>query len=312
MNHFKLGFHKAIPSVLLFIYSASVCCGEIVNAPEKRIDTLSCSINNERDFSGEVTIRGSVSAQEDIDSIKSCLIGEVEVRRRMLSNSVTLIDLRPSEQFFDLKISGSLNFTPLEVKSKKFLRNHHLILVADTSNLITATSLCHKLRKSGYKKVNVFNNGLLNLSDKLVSRKGIKASDLHLSSISPKDFTSLKEKVKWLVLDVRDRGQLSNRFNDIYKDLKSISFSVKNKENIGDIKKTVNNHAYKDLHYVLLVSDKDIGRDGVFSYLKQNGINNVFHMEGGVSNYSKYLKTRKVFLARLKKGAMRNKSCNST
>lgn len=254
--------------------------------------------------------REALLSSIDFRMMKSCGIGSEEVQRRLLSNSVVLIDTRPVNLFESYRIPGSLNLSPFEIKSKGFLKSKHLVIVDDSANLMEMGLLCYELKRQGFKKINFINGGIGSWEQKLVGRDVHSIDSWVFGKISPRKFVSLKSKMKWLVLDIsNDVSDKSFKF--INDDLKVTRFEMEDANSLAEVKKHMTSFSNKSMHGFLVVSKNGERYSEVERYLKENSIKNIYYLDGGMEAYAKYMVEREVFLARLKRGPVRSKSCSN-
>ena len=278
-------------------------------------DEISCGVNFkgsyfEDDIEVSTNNREALLSSVDERMIQSCKIDTSEVQRRLISKSVVLVDTRSEDEFESYRIQGSLNLSPFEIKSKEFLKSKHLVLVSDNSNLIEMGLLCHELKKHGYKKVSFMNGGIAAWGEKLIGRDAHTIDRWALGKITPKKFASIKSKIDWLVLDVSmDLNKSNSQY--VFDGLKVISFDMENEQNLDELKKHLTTVSNKNMYGILVVSMNGESYSDVDKVLTKNNIKNIYYLEDGMSSYAKYMAERKVFLARLKRGPVKSRSCSS-
>lgn len=242
--------------------------------------------------------------------INSCLITHSDVQRRLRAKNVELIDIRSKKEFEEYRVPGSINLSSFEVKSKAFLKSKHLVILGNSLDLIEMGALCKDLKQHGFKKVNIMKDGLMPWKDKLIGDKAKAIDNWEFGKISPKEFLTLQSKIKWLVLDAREKPiDVHQSIKEIYAGLEVIPFKSDKKASLERISEFVSAQEINSLYGFLVVTDEGASYEMISEYLGQNNVNNVFYMDGGIKSYSKYLITRQAFLARLKKGPMKNMSC---
>lgn len=244
--------------------------------------------------------------------IKSCVIGFDEVQRRLLSKSVTLVDIRSEKEFENYRIPGSINLSSYTIKSKDYLKSKHLVLVGDKVDLLEMGLLCRELKEQGFKKVNFLNDGMSSWSGRLVGQNAKSIDYWQFGKIEPREFTSLKSKMKWMVLDTRNQDAKNKGFDLIYQGLNAIPFRTENANDLEKVRKFMSSQASKNLYGFLVISERGDDYRDIAGYLEQNHVDNLFYMDGGLINYSDYLVDRNAFLARLKRGPADLRTCGNT
>ncbi|MCP4492924.1 MAG: rhodanese-like domain-containing protein [Gammaproteobacteria bacterium] len=247
----------------------------------------------------------------DEQLVKSCGMTSEEVGRRLLSNKVVLVDIRPANEFESYRISGSLNLPPFEIKQKSFLKSRHLIIVGNKSSMMDAGLLCHELKLQGFKKVNFVSGGIGSWNKELVGRDAGSIDRWTFGKITARKFASLRTKMKWMVLDLVD--DLSEKNDESsYGDLKVESFRIGTPESIDIINNYINTFSGTTLFGVLIVADNEEHYSRIESSLSKRGTGNIFYLDGGRPAFNKYWAERKMFLARLKRGPLVPSPCGNT
>ena len=281
---------------------------------EVETDSFSCTASqaaldlrdrNEKAMSNREKLLSSI----DERLIKSCIIRPQDVQRRLLSNSVELIDIRSPEKFYSYRVPGSINLSPYEIKTKASLKSKHLVLMGDKASLLETGLLCRELKEQGFRKVNIVKNGINYWKYKLIGRDAKSVNLWDLDQITPKEFTSLKSKWKWVVLNLNSNDLNVNDSDHVYGGLEVVTFD---KSGLDKLKKLASSLSNSDLYGLLVVSANGEGYEDISKLLEKNKIDNVFYLDGGTKSYAKYLAQRRVFLARLKKGPEIRISCGNS
>jgi len=279
-------------------------------------DDISCGVDFKASYldgSKEIRTNNRETLLNSVDErlIKSCEMGYEEVKRRLLSKSIELVDTRPAQTFASYRIDGSLNMSAFEIKSKGYLKDKHLVIVGDSANLLESSVLCRDLKQNGFKKVNFIKGGIGAWNDKLVGRDAHSIERWMLGKITPRKFVSLKSKMEWLVLDISNDDLSEKKSGSNYDDLKVVPLVIDDVNNLNKVRGHTDSFLNKALYGFLVVSRNGERYSEAENYLNTHNINNVYYLDGGAEAYSKYMSERKVFLARLKRGPVQSKSCSS-
>ncbi|MCW8965101.1 MAG: rhodanese-like domain-containing protein [Candidatus Pacearchaeota archaeon] len=314
-----LGFFSVYSSIILAdVLPANLDLkGGLKSNVINNVNKFSCSANQDApDLSGrdEKAKNNRENALNSVDErlIKSCVIGFDEVQRRLLSKSVTLVDIRSAKEFENYRITESINLSSYLIKSKDYLKSKHLVLVGDKVDLLELGLLCRELKEHGFKKVNFLKDGMSPWSGRLIGQNAESTDGWQFGKIEPREFTSLKSKLKWMVLDTRNSGLTKRDFDFIYQGLDVIAFRGGNANDLEKVNNFMSSQASNNLYGFLVISERGDDYRDIAGYLEKNHVNNIFYMDGGLINYSSYLADRNAFLARLKRGPADLRTCGNT
>ena len=323
----RLSLSVRLPVVLLLFSSHVHAVGVLGDVENKNNVTssiikskssaaaLSCNV----DESSESNSKNSdlaLKRQALIDSVdeqllRTCVITEKEASRRIQSGSVVIVDIRPSDEFHSYRVANSINL-PYSIKSKAYLKSRHLFLVGDKADLLEMGLLCRDLKKQGFKKVSFVKNGLENWRGKFIGKNAKSVDSWAFGKIEPREFTSLKSKINWLILDVTGDDLKNRESSFLYQNMDVVSFSEKSAAGLERVKRFTAENDGKYLHGILVVSKSGENYRKLSDYLTSNGVNNAFFLEGGKTKYAEYQVIRQAFLARLKRGPVKPRSCSGT
>lgn len=281
------------------------------------VNKFSCSANqdvfdmNNRNRKKAVD-REKILSSVDAQLINSCLISTNEVQRRLLSRSVSLIDIRSAKEYESYRLPGSLNLSSYAIKSKDYLKSKHLVIVGDKVDLMEMGLLCRELKEQGFKKVNILKDGMSSWGKKLAGQNAELNNSWLFGKIEPREFTSLKSKMKWMVLDVSGEEVNKKELDFIYQGLDVVSFGVGDEGGLKKVKGFMSSQSDKNLYGILVISNHGSGYGEISKYLETNNIKNVYYMDGGLREFAIYLQGRKAFIARLKKGPANLMTCSNT
>jgi rhodanese-related sulfurtransferase len=276
---------------------------QFVHAESPASSELSCSKSSfgagEAEFTGlpnffeqyrlDVNIANSLQSKV---SSNSCLIDYDEVKGL---RKVVIVDVRNSKEYEEGHIPGSINIAEHLLKTKVFLKEKPVVLVGRGSRYTELLGLCESLPKLGFKAVYVLGEGY-SAWEKNQFALGSLESPVgglrNVKSISAKDFYSIKQKNKWLVL------LLSELENIEEYGVFNVDFSKENEVIKNDISLQVEQLYVKNgvPPNILIVDQDGTNYEKLVSVIPQNVIFSSFLLEGGVDAYESFVETNKTML----------------
>jgi rhodanese-related sulfurtransferase len=120
--------------------------------------------------------------------------------RKMPKEKLTMIDIRPGEEYARLKIPGSINVPLFAVKTKNFLNNGAVILVNEGYGYAPLEEVCGNLRQAGWDAW-ILNGGLNGWQQKGFPVEGSASSAGALHLMPSSALLQEKEYDNWLIID---------------------------------------------------------------------------------------------------------------
>ena len=124
-----------------------------------------------------------------------------DVQSSVRKRAVRVIDLRSAESFRQCRLPGSLNMTPVEARTKSFLRKGHVLLVDEGWGRKDTERACIAIRKAGNSDCHILFGGINAWVHNGNRTEGPGTAPEKLAVISPSDFLSVRGLDTWVVLD---------------------------------------------------------------------------------------------------------------
>lgn len=229
----------------------------------------------------------------------SCLSSAQSIYEDWSRSEVLLIDVRRDEEFQLYQIPSSLNLRPFSIKSKRYLKNKHIVLVNEGHYLSQLDDLCARLKAEGFPYVTVMAGGLHAWQQAGFPIIGDRLALSKLSQISPAELIASLHERDWKFIDLdQSLPGLAN--------LLTISGAVDYQASGAGFISAVNqaNTQFKetDLTGFLVVSSHGDNYELVERKLQLTDAKNVFYLSGGVSEFKRFLNTHSSLISRLARG----------
>ena len=297
----KSDCHRALTWLYGTLASA---CFFLSGATAAATSNLSCQAN-EADSSAQSPINPvSVSRLAISDAqLERCGKPDNAIKRLIQSKHVHIVDVRPSESYRRLHLSDSLNIPEHSIKVKGFLKDRPLLLVGDGHNDLQLFNTCLSLLHAGFKDVAVMEGGIMRWYSSL-NREQTEITQPTLPKVDPREaFVALREG-QWII--VTALGPESKRGLEVQalfpeQSIITIDQIIDQKDEITDKSKYLiigeNENTYKQIAERLLNSSRETSA--------------TYWLDGGISEYSRFVNNRALLLARLRRGPPKQAGCGT-
>ncbi len=216
------------------------------------------------------------------------------------------IDIRNSDLFQKVRISGSINVQLFAIKTKVFLKTKQLVLVNEGFGYKNLIQECRRLRKKGFKSVHILKGGLNAWQKSGGYIEGNYFAKKDLNIIKPHSFFQDKNYENIIVINIYRLD--SPEPKALIPETINIPFSGNTSRLIDDLKETILSSTNDDLLYIM-ISD---GYNLISNYIKEidkNISDTIFYFKGGTQEYKQFLK-KQALIWEPKKQIKTGKRCN--
>ncbi len=153
----------------------------------------------------------------EIHQFTDLLIDPNRLKAVLLKKSkIVLVDIRPKSEFEKFRISGSLHMEIYSIKTKNFLKERDVVIIANGYHLAMPLRECKKLKSQGFKSIRVLYGGIqawINSGGKI---EGIYSRTSVKSTFSdPVVLFEERELDDWIVLDLfGEKKKMSTLFSN--------------------------------------------------------------------------------------------------
>ncbi len=241
------------------------------------------------------------------EAAKKCLVRFSSIRNQWKSGNIKVIDVRHQQAYQQIHIPGSLNISEYSIRTKNFLKPERLLLVNDGYSYESLLQTCHRLKKSGFKKVSVLVGGIniwSGLGKKLVTNPGF--SGYAKDAITSRSLFIAKKEGAWLFLtNVEDIAAIKK----LVQSDNVLPLNVKPTVLRARLSKIQKESKLKVPANIVIVTT-----DGKKTELKKqiaglNKTNPMLFLQGGLSGYKQYLANHKLQIAKSMRGPVIQKGC---
>jgi len=216
------------------------------------------------------------------------------------------IDIRKSDLFQKVRIPNSINIQLFAIKTKVFLKTKQLILVNEGFGYKNLIQECRRLRKNGFKSVQILKGGLNAWQKSGGNIEGDYFAKKDLNIIKPHSFFQDKNYENIIVINIYRPD--SPEPKTLIPDTINIKFSGDTSRFIEDLKETILFNTNDDLIYIM-ISD---GYNLISNHIKEidkNISDTIFYFKGGIQEYKQFLK-KQALIWDPKKQIKTGKRCN--
>lgn len=220
-------------------------------------------------------------------------------------DTVTVVDIRPSDQYALWSVPGSLNIPEYAVKTKSYLKSKRLVLMDDGLSNLVLESACKSLFATGFKDVSIVEGGVQRWRQLIETRRGRQAVD-RMQLITPKQYLTVVNEYQWLVIALGVDPTAT-------KSLFGRSHHLLHLESGGELSHQLDLLKQKkgslQNYRLLVVSQK--GND----YSMEDGkalksqLDSIYFMEGGLEEYRNYLSMHSAMIAKVNAKPIRRNGC---
>ena len=219
------------------------------------------------------------------------MTAETLQRTHKQNKSVTLLDVRPEQDFNLLHIPGSMNIPLHFIKTKTFLKDSPIVIIEKGVQYARIEQECETLKKAGFK-VSILQGGL----NYWVLSGGVVQGDLwakqSLNMVTSVEYYQEKNYDHWLIIDVGEKATA--------KDIMPEAVHLKLPKDRNKATSLFAQEAGKKNSrstYVLIVNEQGSKYGNIKNIIKQTKLKNVFYLAGGVSAYRQYMNNHALTLA---------------
>jgi len=220
-------------------------------------------------------------------------------------DSVTVVDIRSTDQYASWHVPGSLNIPEYAVKTKTYLKPTHLVLMDDGLSNLALMSACKSLLATGFKNVSIVEGGVQRWRQLIGTRRDRQAVD-RMQLITPKQYLTVMNEYRWLViaLDV-DLTATKSLFGRSHYLVHSESGGELSHQ--LDLLKKKNGSLQN--HRLLVVNQKGNDYSKLDRHALTSQLDSVYFMEGGLEEYRSYLSMHSAMIAKVNAKPIRRNEC---
>ncbi len=229
-----------------------------------------------------------------------CFVSYADVAAGIARNSVVMVDVRKPEDYARLRIPGSLNVQPGVLKTKAFLKNKHVVLVAPGYVRQQLLNLCRALHQKGFNQVGILDGGLNEWLGQGGLLQGNPLARTTLTHISPRSFLMNQNNPPWLVVDTLGKA-LRTSTEPYAPAVTARTLAATNLSPVstrGTVRQTLD--ALNRLHarqlatdnkepYFLVVSEEGRGYESLQMLIQGSSLKQLYFLQGGVKGYRRFI-----------------------
>lgn len=222
-------------------------------------------------------------SQEEYERLEEdCLIDEPTLKAWNSHGDFTVIDGRPKEEFDEVSIPGALNIPLRLLKTKSYLRDKKLLLIARNFERRELFESCIGLKTLGFSDVKVLVDGMQKWTSFGLKVRGNQSLINKTRTISSQEFLIETTFRPWALVDTTSEGNLLGQSPD--KLILNVPLIGAPEVFIAKMAKTLVARKLDDKPVAILLSDGAL-KEGMLEQLDQiiiaSNLNNVFLIKGG-------------------------------
>jgi len=200
---------------------------------------------------------------------------------------VHLVDVRESQDFAKVHVSGSIHVPLYALKTKAFLKDKPLVLVSEGYPNFALEQTCKDLRVAGFTKTSILNGGLRSWIQKKGPIEGDAFARNELSRVPPKHFFAHKDSPEWLVITVSRSAAGSSQ--PLIPGALRLPWEGNAPNFASALKAIINSKARSPLLSVLVCDERGEKYESIDRAVQQEEIRKVFYLKGGMEAYQAFL-----------------------
>ena len=199
---------------------------------------------------------------------------------------ITLVDIRPPEEFDQARIPGSINIPRHAVKTKTFLKSGPFVLVEDGYRYRSLERECEILWEAGFKAffliggLNAWRHRGGRLLENVFEHRTF-------NRISPQAFYQEKDQEEWVVINVS--AKQTPKSIELFPNALHIPLIGVTEIVALNIKKQVESGKTRHSYPLLVFNGEGHQYEKFDSYMNRAGFGNAFYLQGGLVAYEEFL-----------------------
>jgi rhodanese-related sulfurtransferase len=200
---------------------------------------------------------------------------------------IVFIDARDRDAYDKFRIPGSIHIPLYALKTKTFLRDRSLVLVADGYPNTAIEPICKALRDAGFTKTSILSGGLRSWIQKKGPVEGDAFAAREVNRVPPKHFFANKGSPDWLVVAVsRSAAELSQA---LIPGAVHLPWEGDPRKFCAALKASMEQKAGSPLLSVLVCDERGDNYESIERAVQQEELKKVFYLKGGLEAYRAFL-----------------------
>ncbi len=205
----------------LIIWSLCLWCTVGTSAQSIEVDVLTevCKVQLVPLYSGQIK---PLSKRN-----RHLYISVEEALKAYQKGKLTIVDVRPPEEYSQFRIPNSINLALHQLTHKTFLKSKALLLVNDGKSYQQLESVAETLENKGFHKVSLIDGGLIAWRDGTQLIDGKSGAVNSLRFMGAKDLVREANHGPWYVVNLGKQGDFTEKINGEIVDLELNSLLAK-------------------------------------------------------------------------------------
>jgi rhodanese-related sulfurtransferase len=197
---------------------------------------------------------------------------------------IDLVDVRPSADFEQYRIPGSLNIPLHAVKTKSFLKARPIVLLNEGYLVSALAQACEELNAAGFRAA-ILDGGLYAWQEKGGQIIGDPFAQAGLSRISPMALALERGHAHHFYVQITDE-QIPKENHPVPE---AIHIPLLAEQGPEQLKRIIEENSALPFFNIAVLTAEGLENDRIERRLRQAGIQRVFFLEGGLVAYVKEL-----------------------
>ena len=208
-------------------------------------------------------------------------------------DKIFIVDTRPKNDFNNIRIPGSLNFSIHEIKTKPFLKTKPIVLANNGFSTSLLKQECQRLNQMGFN-ASVLTGGLNAWKYRQGPLEGDLSAARSFKNVSPEEFQMENINQNIVIIDATKTKHEKKRFPKAIqlseaKLMDQKSPSTQPTKPIKQIQPTKQIKQIKPNSTILVISNNGSYNDRVEKILSDQNLGPLFVLEGGLDAYNTYI-----------------------
>ncbi len=199
---------------------------------------------------------------------------------------IALVDVRDEKEYAKFRIPGSIHLPLHAVKTKGFLKNRAVVLIAAGPGDSQVEQECERLRNAGFL-VSTLDGGLIAWQQRGAPIEGDLLALSELNKISPRTYFEQRHYSNWMALNACESRKDEGSY--FVPEAIALACPTNPKQFLACFKAALGKNKSDSTRLVLIFNDEGKDYERMEKALQTAGTANIYFLRGGLEGYQAYL-----------------------
>jgi rhodanese-related sulfurtransferase len=199
---------------------------------------------------------------------------------------IALVDVREEKEYAKFRIPGSIHLPLHAVKTKGFLKNRAVVLIAAGPGDSQLEQECERLRNAGFL-VSTLDGGLIAWHQRGAPIEGDLSALSQLNKISPRTYFEQRHYSNWMALNACESRKDEGSY--FVPEAIALACPANPEQFLACFRAALGKNKSDSTRLVLIFNDEGKDYERVEEPLQTAGTGNIYFLRGGLEGYQAYL-----------------------